>query len=311
MQYKKLLDYIKDRDYRFRVNAAHGSYNSMSDELYLKKMFKARMGYELDLEHPRTYNEKIQWLKLYDRNPLYVRLVDKYEVKKYISDLLGEQYVVPSYGVWDSFDEIDFSSLPDQFVLKCTHDSYSTIVCRDKKSLDIPAAKKKIDKALKRNYYYVSREWPYKNVKPRVLAEKYITDAPGSNELTDYKFYCFDGKVDCVLVCCDRAIGAPKFYFFDQDWNLKRYNRRGKEAPEGFTLPKPQGIDEMFEIAGKLCSGFPSVRVDLYQSCGQIYFGELTFYPYGGFDNNRLPEADLYFGDLIHLEKVEKRQTDR
>lgn len=271
------------------------------DELFLKLYYKKHIGKRLNLKNPQTFNEKLQWLKLYNRNPEYTKMVDKYEVKKYIAEKIGEEYIIPTLGVWDTFDEIDFEKLPDQFVLKCTHDSGGLVICQDKNKLDKNEAKEKIQKSLASNYYYENREWPYKNVKPRIIAEAYMTDEVGKNEFTDYKFFCFNGYVDCVMVCIDRASGDTKFYFFDEEWKLKRLNKRGKAAPEGFTLPKPQCIDEMFELAKKLSEGIPFVRVDLYQSKGRVYFGELTFFPQSGADANLLLETDIYFGGLIDL----------
>lgn len=273
------------------------------DKLYLELMFRRRMGKKLNLDNPRTFNEKLQWLKLYDRRPEYTKMVDKYAVKKYVADIIGEEYIIPTLGVWESFDEIDFSQLPNQFVLKCTHDSGGLVICRDKSRFDRESARKKIDKSLKRNYYYSGREWPYKNVPPRIIAEKYMEDSK-TKELRDYKFFCFNGYVDCVMICLDRYTGDTKFYFFDKYWNLKRLNKRGKEAPENFTLPKPECIDEMFEIAAALSKNIPFMRVDLYQSNGKVYFGELTFFPDSGFDANLLSKTDKYFGDLINLKLV-------
>ena len=301
---KKALKYLTDRNCRFRVNAVHGLYDSMPDEEYLKRLFKAWMGKDLDLDNPRTLNEKLQWLKLHDRSPLYTKLVDKYEVKSFVGDLIGYEHIIPTLGVWDRFEDIDFSALPGQFVLKCTHDSHNFVICRDKAKLNVGAAKKKLTRALRRNYYLKYREWPYKDVKPRIIAEEYLEDESGF--LTDYKFYCFNGKVDCVLTCFDRMSGDTKFYFFDRNWELKRYNKQGKEAPEGFTKPKPAGMDEMFDLAEVLgkASGAPFVRVDFYNVYGKIYFGELTLYPAAGFDTGRLPETDLLFGEMIDLNIV-------
>lgn len=276
--------------------------NFLSDAAYVKVIFFAHMLKRLHLHAPCTFNEKLQWLKLHNHNTLYTTIVDKYTVKKYIAKKIGEQYIIPTLGVWEKFDDIDFEKLPNQFVLKCTHDSGSYIICKDKTTLDINAARKKITKALNRNFYYVGREWPYKNVPPRIIAEKYIEDRNGA--FIDYKFSCFNGYVDCVMVCLDRQINDVKFYFFDKDWNLKRLNIRGKNAPEGFTIPKPSCMDEMFEIAAKLSKGIPFVRVDLFECDGKIYFGEMTFYPDSGFDANLLPETDEYFGSLIDLTKI-------
>lgn len=276
-------------------------YDLLPDKLYLKLLFKKRMGKKLDLKNPRTFNEKLQWLKLYDRKPEYTRIVDKYEAKNYIAEKFGEQYVIPTLGVWDKFEDIDFDKLPDKFVLKCTHDSGGISICRDRATFDIEKAREIINHNLSCDFYSFGREWPYKNVPKRIIAEAYMTDTPDSSDFTDYKFFCFDGKVDCVMVCLERSSGDTKFYFFDKEWELKRLNIRGKNAPEGFTIPKPEKMDEMFELAAKMSVGMPFVRVDLYQSNGQIYFGEMTFYPASGFDANLLPETDEYFGDLIKL----------
>lgn len=279
--------------------------NILPDYWILKWDFKSIMGYSLNLKNPHTFNEKLQWLKLYNRKPLYTALVDKFAVKKWVASIIGEKYIIPTIGVWGDFDNIDFDKLPNQFVLKCTHDSGSYVICKDKIKLDVKATRKKIVSALKRNFYYLGREWPYKNVPPRIIAEKYLVDKNGA--FVDYKFSCFDGYVDNVMVCLDRHINDVKFYFFDKDWNLKRLNVRGKNAPEGFTIPKPSCMDEMFEIASKLSKGFPFVRVDLFECDGNIYFGEMTFFPDCGFDANLLPETDLYFGSLIDLNKIKRR----
>lgn len=423
------------------------------DSLYLRRQYKKIMGKPLNLKNPHTFNEKLQWLKIHDRNPLYTTMVDKYAVKKYVADMIGEEYIIPTLGVWDKFDDINFDELPYQFVLKCTHDSGGLVICKDKSKLDMEKAKEKIEKSLKTNYYLLGREWPYKNVQRRIIAEKYMVDYSGndlsdykvhcfngvpkvilvcserfsdaglhedfydvnwkrlevkrpdhpssdieqpepkelqkmlllseqlsrkypfmrtdfyevngrlyfgeitfypasgfdrfepeewdykfgewlslptsigggyllktdcfrlwlheddlqesetnSRELTDYKFFCFNGNVDCVMVCIDRQKGDPKFYFFDKDWHLLRYNIRGKNAPENFTLPKPDSMDEMFQIAGILSRDKPFTRIDLYNCNGHIYFGEITFFPDSGFDKNLLPETDAYWGKMIQLD---------
>ena len=276
------------------------------DKLYLTLLFRLKMGYWMDWENPKTFSEKLQWLKLYNRKPEYTKMVDKYGAKQYIAEHIGEEYVIPTLGVWDRFEDIDFDSLPDQFVLKCTHDSGGLVICRDKKTLDKQAAKKKIKASLKRNYYWQNREWPYKNVKPRIIAEAYMTDEPGTTEFTDYKFFCFGDYVDCVMCCYDRSTGHVQFCFFDENWTFKRYAYDDLELPEGFTKPKPANIDEMFDLAKKIASvvNAPFVRVDLYNSCGKIYFGELTFFPCSGVDTTFTPEADRYFGDLIQLKDI-------
>lgn len=306
---QKAMRLLKDDKAAFiKKIATYWGYSVLShpvpDKLYLQLQYKARMGKKLDLNNPQTMNEKLQWLKLYNRKPEYTALVDKYRVRDYIAEKLGEAYLIPLLGAWDRVEDIDFDALPDQFVLKCNHDSASVTICRDKATFDVEAAKEKLNRCLKKNMFWHTREWPYKNVQKKIICEKFMTDSPDSKEFTDYKFYCFNGNVDSVMVCYDRSIGEPKFYFFDKNWELKRYNKRGKAAPEGFTLPKPDGMDKMFEIAEVLSQdvGAPFLRVDLYYAYGQIYFGELTFFPDSGFDPNRLPETDVYFGDLTKLD---------
>lgn len=269
-----------------------------SERKYLKIRYYLELGKHLDLDNPKTMNEKLQWLKLYNRKPEYTQMVDKVLVKDYVAKLIGEKYVVPTLGVWNHFDEIDFDQLPDKFVLKTNHSggSLGVVICKDKKTFDKKTAKKKLEKSLKQDISKIHVEWPYRNVKRKIFAEMYLGD-----DLTDYKFYCFNGEADVVMNCIERETGTPKFYFFDKKWKLRRLNKRGKEAPEGFTLQKPEGMDEMFEIAAKLSEGLPFARIDLYNVDGNIYFGEITFFPDSGFDPNRLPESDLYFGEKIKL----------
>ena len=271
------------------------------DSLYLSLMFRLKMGRSLNLKNPQTFNEKLQWLKLYNRKSEYTQMVDKFAVKQYVASIIGEEYIVPTLGVWDKFDDINFDSLPRQFVLKTTNGGGGggVVVCKDKTTLDINTAKHKLNKSLKSSIYRNLKEWPYKNVKPRIIAEQYLEDCSG--DLVDYKFTCTDGVAHNVMLCLDRKSGSTKFYFFDRSWNLLRLNIRGKNAPEGFTLPKPESIDKMFEIAAKLSEGLPYARIDLYNVNGNIYFGEITFFPQSGFDSNLLPETDQYFGNLINL----------
>ncbi len=284
-----------------KEKASREHYDSLSDEEFIREKFKEVFGREIDLENPVTFNEKLQWLKLHDRKPIYNTIVDKYAVKKYIADIIGEEHIIPTLGVWENFDDIDFDSLPDQFVLKCTNGSGGIVICRDKASFNKKQAKKIIDKALKTDYYIISREWPYKDVRPRVIAEKYLTDTPDTSSFTDYKFFCFDGVADNVMIVAGRSDNNTKFYHFDKNWNLCRYNRLCRSLPEGFTMDKPEQMDEMFEIAEKLSVGFPEVRVDLYISNGQIYFGELTLFSCGGFEDGFDIESDTYLGSLIRL----------
>lgn len=274
----------------------------ISDKLFLEMLYYVEMGKKLDLNNPTTMNEKLQWLKLYNRNPLYVTIVDKLKVKDYIREKIGDEYIVKTLGVWETPDDIDFNILPGKFVLKTNHSGGNTgvVICKDKNVFDFNSAKIKLEKSLKSDIYKNYREWPYKDVDKKIFAEELLEDK-GGGELVDYKFYCFNGYVDSAMLCIDRQIGSPKFYFFDRDWNLRRYNKRGKEAPFDFTLPKPCNMDKMFEIASELSKGIPFVRVDLYNVNDKIYFGEMTFFPASGLDCNRLPETDLYFGNMINL----------
>ena len=274
------------------------AYYVMSEKQYLKFRYLVQMRHVLNLDNPKTMNEKLQWLKLYDRKPVYTQMVDKVLAKKYVAGLIGEQYIVPTLGVWNHFDEIDFDTLPNQFVLKTNHSGGNTgvVICKDKTHFDKSEARRKLEQSLKTDISKTHVEWPYRNIERKILAEEYLGD-----DVIDYKFYCFDGVADVVLLCTERATGNPKFYFFDKEWKLRRLNKRGKEAPENFTLPMPKGMPEMFNIADKLSEGIPFARVDLYNINGTIYFGEITLYPASGYDSNRLPEADLYFGQKIKL----------
>ena len=271
------------------------------DSLYLKYRFKKMMGYPLNLRNPQTYNEKLQWLKLYNRNPLYTKLVDKYAVKKWVADKIGEQYVIPTLGVWDRFEDIDFGKLPNQFVLKCTHDSGGLVIVKDKSKLDFMAARQKITASLNRNFYWQSREWPYKNVPPRIIAEKYMEDS-ADGELRDYKFYTFRGEPKFLLIASNRQKGdGPYFDYFDMDGNhldlhdLKTINNPN-EVPQ-----LPQKIDELKELSRKLTKDIPHVRTDFYVANGDILFGEYTFFDDGGFMKAAPSSWEREWGELIEL----------
>lgn len=278
-------------------------YIPVGDERFVKMMFYRDMGYDLNLDNPVTFNEKLQWLKVYNHRPEYSAMVDKAAAKEYVASIIGPEHIIPTLGVWDSFEEIDFGALPEKFVLKATHDSHSVVICTDKSSFDMEAARRKLTASLSSNYYQKYREWPYKNIKPRILAEEYMVDENGA-ELKDYKFYCYNGVATDVMLCYGRSSGNAQFYFFDRGWNLLRYDRRGMEIPKGLTIPKPKNIDQMFSIASRLSEGIPYLRVDLYNIDGHIYFGELTFFPRSGCNNNLLREADLLFGSRIELPKT-------
>lgn len=270
------------------------------DKLYLEIRYKKTFGHKLNLKSPKTYNEKLQWLKLYDRKPIYTKMVDKYEVKNYVSNIVGDKYIIPTLGVWNKFDDIDFNELPEKFVLKCTHDSGGVVICKNKNTLDLEQAKQKIEKSLKNNFYYRSREWPYKNVKPRIIAEQYMEDKE-TGELRDYKFFCFDGIVKALFIATERQNKNKdtKFDFFDENFNHLPFTNG---HPNAEVIPdKPKHFEEMKVLASKLSKGIPHVRVDFYECNGQIYFGELTFYHWGGFMPFNPPEWDEKFGEWITL----------
>ena len=304
MKLSGIIKTIKDPWHLVIALSQRGLLDHLSDETYLKLNFRAAVGKKLDLKNPQTFNEKLQWLKLYDRKTIYTTMVDKYEVKKYVADIIGEEYIIPTLGVWDRFEDIDFDALPNQFVLKCTHDSGGLIICRDKSKLDINAAREKINKALRRDYYLYSREWPYKDVKPRIIAENYMEDEK-SEELRDYKFFCFDGEVKVFYITSGRKTGDRRTDFFDLKMNHLDIQDDDKNADIPPEIPK--GVDEMIRLAAKLSKGIPHVRVDFYEINGKVYFGELTFFYLSGFVPFVPSQWDEIFGSWITLpEKTEE-----
>lgn len=271
----------------------------ISDEKFLKKKYKKIFGKEINLQEPKTFNEKLQWLKLNDRNPKYTNLVDKYEVRKYIKDTIGEKYLIHLIGVWDKFDDIDFSKLPNQFVLKCTHDSGGIIICKDKSQLDLDKVRKKMNKCLRKNYYYHSREWPYKNIEPRIICEEYMVDESGM-ELKDYKIMCFNGKAKCLFICLNRdSKKGLNVDFYDMEWNPMPFERHYPNS--GTIIQKPKSFDKMVELAEKLSEDIPFVRVDFYDINGKLYFGEMTFYPGAGFEEFTPEKYDEILGEWINI----------
>lgn len=269
------------------------------DERYLKILFWLEMGKSLNLENPKMFQEKLQWLKLHDRKPEYTKMVDKYEAKKYVASIIGEEYIIPTLGVWNSFDEIDFSKLPDKFVLKCTHDSGRVVICKDKSQFNIVQARRRINKAMRTNFYLRGREWAYKNVRPRIIAEKYMEDSSG--ELKDYKFFCFDGEPYCVQVDFGR-FDVHRRNIYDMNWNFLPFeNNTEHHYDESYIIEKPVNFQEMIEITRKLSKGMPHVRVDLYNINGSIFFGELTFFHGMGVTKFHPKKWSYIMGDLIKL----------
>lgn len=301
---KKIKTFILNKEKRTIFLAQHGFYEKMSDEAFLKMQFKNVFGYDLDLKKPITYNEKLQWLKLYDRKNEYTDLVDKNKVKNIVEKIIGSEYIIPTLGVWDKFDEIDFSKLPNQFVLKCTHDSGGLVICTDKSNFDIKKAKKKINKCLKRNYYMQNREWPYKNVERKIIAERYMEDESGY-ELKDYKFFCFEGKVQMLYVATDRnSCSNTCFDFFDRQFNHLNIKNGHDNAKK--QINKPKNFEKMIELAEKISKGFKHIRVDFYNINGKIFFGEITFYHMSGFTKFEPNIWDKKIGKFIILPKNKK-----
>lgn len=293
------------RDFILKLNQ-HGLLRWMPDKQFLKLIYYCRLGKRLDLKNPMTFNEKLQWLKLYDRKPIYSIMVDKYEAKNYVAERIGAEYIIPTYGVWDSFEEIDFDTLPDQFVLKCTHDSGGLVIVRDKNKFDKKAAKVKIENSLKTNYYYHGREWSYKNVKPRILAEVYMEDDSG-NGLRDYKFYCFGGVPRFLYISEGlEDHSTAHISFVTCDWQFAPYER-SDYRPFDVLPPKPSRFELMLGLAARLSQGTDFLRVDLYEVNGQVYFSELTFFPCGGVMAFKDEKHDFELGELLLLTKKETK----
>ena len=297
---KKLKKFVSDSSWRFGILNYLGLLKFLDDESYIKKEYYYKMGKILDLDNPQSFNEKLQWLKIHDRKEIYTFMVDKAAVKDYIGEMLGREYLIPTIGIWDNADDIDFSILPQQFVLKCTHNSGGVIICRNKSSFNIEDAKKSLNKSIKRNYYYEHREWVYKDVPHRIIAEKYMSN-PDEKSLMDYKFYCFNGKPLFLYV----SVGLEnhknaRISFFDMEWSVTAFGRSDYKPLKDIP-PKPKNFNEMVSIAKRLSQNIPFVRVDLYEIRGKIYFSELTFCPCAGMMFFEPPEADLEIGKMLEL----------
>jgi len=272
----------------------------LDEKNYLKKVYKLKMGRKLNLENPVTYNEKMQWLKLYDRKEIYTTMVDKYLVKEHVSKIIGEKHIIPTIGVFDKFDDINFNLLPNKFVIKCNHDSGSVIVCRNKNIFNKKAARKKINRRLKKNYYDLFKEWPYKNVKPKIIVEEYLEDSVHS-KMKDYKFFCFNGNVEFLYVSEDFENHNPSgISFFDKDFNLINCSRKDFK-PFDYIPDKPKNFDKMKKYASILSNGIPHIRVDFYEVNGNLYFSELTFFTCGGYIPFEDDRWDYEFGKFVDL----------
>lgn len=274
----------------------------LSDETYIKLYYRFSMGKKLNLKNPQTFTEKLQWLKLYDHNPLYTTLVDKYAVKSWVAERIGDQYIIPTLGVWNSFDEIDIEKLPNQFVLKTTHGggNVGVVICKDKASFNKEEAKIKLERSMKISGYDTVREWPYKNVQRRIIAEKFIEPQPEINDLPDYKFFCFNGEPKYCQVISGRNT-KKSIDFFDNEWKHQPF-REPKKYPNADTEPtKPECLEKMWQLAALLAEGKAFSRIDFYEMRGQIFFGEITFFPTSGLGVFEPEEYDAILGQMIHL----------
>ena len=261
------------------------------------------MGGDLDLENPKTFNEKLQWLKLYNRKPEYTMMVDKYRVREYIAQTLGEEYLIPLLGVWDDPDDIDFDALPNQFVLKCNHNSgLGMCICKDKSRLNIAKVKAGLRKGLAQDYYLTSREWPYKDVPRKIIAEKYMEDDSSTGELADYKVLCFNGEPKLVEIHHGRFAGIHTQDFYDTDWNKTDFEQPDDPLSDE-VMEKPPFADEMFRLTRDLAKDIPHVRVDWFYTQKRLYFGEITFFDGAGF----VPfvgNQDEIIGEWIELPEI-------
>ena len=296
----KVRRFMTDPVMRLSYLTSLGLTRWISDEAFLKKQYKNIFGTSLNLDNPQTFNEKLQWLKLYNRKPEYTMMVDKYKVREYIAQTLGEEYLIPLIGVWDDPDEIDFDALPDQFVLKCNHNSgLGMCICKDKSKLDIPKVKAELRKGLKQDYYQPGREWPYKDVPRKIICEKYMQDDSKTGELADYKVLCFNGEPRLVEIHRGRFAGVHTQDFYNEDW-VKTDIEQPDLPLSDEIMQRPLFADEMFRLSRILAKNIPHVRVDWYYAGGRLYFGELTFFDgsgFGAFEGNQ----DMEIGSWLKL----------
>lgn len=282
-----------------------GIFKYFPDKMVLKRLYYIHTNKKLNLINPQSYNEKLQWIKLYDRKSIYSTMVDKYEAKKYVADIIGSQYIIPTLGIYNSLDEIKFDELPNKFVVKCTHDSGGLVIVKDKSKLDIGLIKSKIEKSLKKNYYYHSREWPYKNVKPRIIIEKYMEDKNNAT-MRDYKFFCFNGKPELMYLSEGlENHETASMSFYDMNFKITDCKRKDYKLLDYYP-EKPVNFEKMKEFASILSKDIPHLRVDFYEINGKLYFGELTFFTCSGFIPFEDDKWDYKLGQLIDLNLVNK-----
>lgn len=306
---KRIVGYLKNEPRYLFDSFVVNCLKFLPDKVYLSLRFRALMGYWMRWKSPKTFSEKIQWLKVYNRKEIYTRLVDKYSVKDYVGDIIGREYLIPTLGVWDSPDTIDWESLPESFVLKTTHGGggVGVIICTDKNNFDTCRASKLLNLSFKSDIYSRFREWPYKNVPKRIIAEKFMstTDCKESKDLIDYKFYCFGGEPKYCQVIRDRRT-TETIDFYDMDWQHQDFVGLNPKVQNGITpVSCPEVLNEMKEICRKLSIDIPFLRVDLYVIDGRVYFGEMTFYPASGFGQFRPIKWQDILGDMIKLPTIQ------
>lgn len=272
----------------------------LSDKIFLKLKYLYIFHKKLDLKSPETFNEKLQWLKLYNRNPLYTQLVDKLLVRNYVEKRIGKGYLIPLLGVWKNFSEINFDKLPKEFVLKPNHTSGDIFICHNKADINYRELKKLICYWLRRDYYKLHREWPYKDVQRKIIAET-LLKTEDNKSLIDYKFFCFNGVPKIMFVATDREIDT-KFDFFDMDFNHLDLINGHPNAKQ--IINKPKNFEKMKILAAKLSKDIPHVRVDFYEVNGKVYFGEMTFFHWSGFVKFEPEEWDYKLGKMLDLSRV-------
>ena len=301
MGFKNYINKAVMNPSRFCIGLLNRTARLWPDKLFLKLKFRLMMGQKLNLKDPKTFNEKLQWLKLYNRKPEYTTMVDKYAVKEYVANIIGEEHIIPTLGVWNSIDEIDWNVLPDQFVLKTTHGGggCGVVICKDKATFDKDRAKEILKGSFKGDIYKIFREWPYKNVPKRIIAEKFMTN--NGKDLEDYKIHCFNGEPKFILVCSNRyGGGAMVDDFYTTEWELMDVRRPGHPKSEK-ALKAPEHLKQMLELSRILSKEIPFLRTDFYIIDNKIYFGELTFFPASGMSKYQPEEWDLHFGEMLKL----------
>lgn len=276
----------------------------LPDATYLKLLYRFKMGHRLDLKNPLAFTEKLQWLKLYNRKPEYTKMVDKYAVKEYVANIIGEEYIIPTLGVWDKPEDIDWDSLPNQFVLKTTHGGGGggVVICRDKNSFNKEEAKSKLETSMRGDIYKSLREWPYKNVPKRIIAEKFMSPEKDKLDLTDYKIYCFNGEPKLIMVAGGRYSGDKRFAYYDTDWNVVNITWGAPRPDKEFD--KPSKLSDMLRVAAQLSKDIPHARIDLYNVAGDVMFGEITMFDSSGLEAITPDDMDVYLGSLIKLPQV-------